>query len=291
MGVGGGIGGVCCDIPALAGGDHFVARFLVDNALRGAPAPNQAGYFRYIQDPGDGTGIGVALGEMLALGVACDLCIGEGVYTRAVGLARFVVPAGCRVWSPGGANIITNAADDCLFELGAGCSLERLTLTQRGVLGAAGVALVECPVGGAKVRLEELQMVTPVQVRGAQLVGGSYEVSSCSISFTGGGAAPVGISIEGAGGNPGKLDVHNTFFSLVNVPIRMGFTVNVTVLDSRIMSNRMNLAVGVVPIAAGASCSNSLAMGNVSRGSGATLPTDAGVGNSINPGIGNIWGA
>lgn len=275
----------------LSGGDHFVARFFVANALRAAPAPDQVGYFRYLQDPGDGTAIAVALAAMAGLGIACDLCLGEGIYTRAVGLPRFTVPAGCRVWSPGGVNIITNAVDDCIFQLGAGCALDRLTLTQRGVLGAAGAALVECPAGGAKTRLEELQMITPVQVRGAQLVGGSFEVSSCSVSFTGAGAAPVGINIEGAAGNPGKLDVHDSFFSLVNIAVRMGFTGGVTVQDSRVVNNRMTLAAGIVPIAAGAQCSNSLATGNVSRGSGATLPTDAGAGNSINPGVANIWGA
>ena len=33
----------------------------------------------------------------------------------------------------GGVNIITNNADDCVFQLGAGAALEKMTLTQRGV--------------------------------------------------------------------------------------------------------------------------------------------------------------
>lgn len=280
--------------PGGAGGDHFVARFLVGNVLSGAPNINQLGYFRYIPDPGDGTGIATALTEMAALGFACDLCIQEGTYTRKVGLTRFVVPANCRVWSPGGVNIITNAADDCIFQLGAGASLERLTLTQRGVLGAAGSALVECPAGSASARtqLRDLVLTTPVNVRGAQLVGGDFEVDNVRVFFTGGGAAPVGINIEGAAGNPAFFDVHDCLFSLVNIGVRFGFAGGGTVVrDSRIVNNRLALAAGIVPIAAGAGSDQCTAALNVSRGSGSTLPTDAGTNNSINPGVANIWGA
>jgi len=283
---GGGSGG------GSTGGDHFAPRFLVGNALSAAPAPSVPGYFRYIQDPGDGTGIALALTELGLLGFAADVCIQEGTYTRGVGLARFVVPANCRVWSPGGVNIITNAVDDCIFQIGAGVSLERLGLTQRGVLGAAGAALVECPAGGAaRTRLRDLTISTPVQVRGIQLVGGSHEVDSCQVGFTGGGAAPVGINIEGTPENFATFNVINCGFSLTSTPVRFGFTgAGAQVQDSRIADNRMSLAAGVVPIAAGANSGQCLAIGNVSRGSGSTLPTDAGVGNSINPGVANIWG-
>jgi hypothetical protein len=264
----------------------------VGNALSGAPAFNQLGYFRYVPDPGDGTGIATALAEALALGFACDICIQEGTYTRAVGLARFVVPAGCRVWSPGGVNIITNAIDDCVFQLGAGASLERLSLTQRGVLGAAGAALVECPAGSAtaKTQLRDLVLTTPVNVRGAQLVGGDFEVDNVRVFFTGGGAAPVGINIEG-GANPAFFDVHDCLFSLVNIGVRFGFAGGGTaVRDSRIVNNRLALTAGIVPIAAGAGSERCTAALNVSRGSGSTLPTDAGALNQIAPGVSNTWG-
>jgi len=273
--------------------DHFVARFLVGNALSGAPALGQTGYFRYIQDTGNGLGIDTALTEMAALGIPCDLCIQEGTYTRAPDLKRFVLPAGCRAWSPGGATIVTNNADDCAFEIGAGCTLERLGLTQRGVLGAAGSALVECPAGSAvTARLRGLRLTTPVNVIGARLVGGAYEVDSCEVLFTGGGAAPVGISVEGTPENFAQFDIHDSFFSLVNIAVRFGFTgAGAQVQDSRVVNNRMSLNAGIVPIAAGANTSDCIAMGNVSRGGGGTIPTDAGVGNSIAPGVANIWGA
>lgn len=283
---GGGSGG------SSSGGDHFVPRFLIGNALRGAPAPSIPGYFRWIVDPGDGTGIALALTELALLGFAADICIQEGTYTRAPGLARFVLPAGCRVWSPGGANIITNNVDDCIWQIGAGCTLERLTLTQRGVLAGVGSALVEAPAGStARTRLRELTLTTPVQVIGAQLVGGSYELHSCQMFFTGGGAAPVGVSVEGGGNNPAQFDIHSCGFSLMNNAVRFGFTGGASVQDSRIVNNRMVLANAVVPIAAGAQSSNCTAALNVSRGSGSTLPTDVGTNNNIAPGVANIWGA
>ncbi len=283
---GGGSGG------SSTGGDHFAPRFLVGNALSAAPAPSVPGYFRYIQDPGDGTGIALALTELGLLGFAADVCIQEGTYTRAPGLARFVVPANCRVWSPGGVNIITNAVDDCIFQIGAGVALERMTLTQRGVLGAAGVALVECPLGSAaaKTLLRDLVLSTPVQVRGANLVGGDYELDDVRMFFTGGGAAPIGINIDGSGNLAASFDMHDCLVSLANVGVRFGVAAGPGVLDSRVADNRFVLAAGVVPVAAGAQSANCLAIGNVSRGSGSTLPTDAGTNNSINPGIANIWG-
>jgi len=279
---------------SASGGDHFVPRFLVGNVLRGAPAPDQGGYFRWIIDPGDGTGIALALAEMAALGVACDICIQEGVYTRGVGLARFVLPAGCRAWSPGGASIITNDADDCIWQLGAGSTLEEMQLTHRGVIAGVGAALIECPAGSATVRthIREVTASIGVNIRGAQLTGGAFEVDSCEWNFTGGGAAPAGVVIQGTGGGapvPGSADIHDCRFSLFNVPIRLGFTG--AVQDSVIHGNRITVTAGVAPIAAGANSSNCIAYGNVSRGGGGAIPTDAGVGNSIAPGVANIWGA
>lgn len=279
----------------VSGGDHFAPKFLVGNALSGAPAQSQAGYFRYVPDLGDGTGIALALTEMAALGFAADLFIQEGTYTRAVGLARFVVPANCRVIGDavGGVNIVTNAVDDCIFQLGAGASIERMTLTQRGALGAAGSALVEVPAGSSsqRTRLRDLRLVTPVAVLGLQLVGGSYEMNSLEFSFTGGGAAPRFASIEGAVGNPASFYLENCRVSLAGTgAITFGTAPAVATRDARLIANRFELAAGVVPIAAGAGADGCLAMANVSRGSGSTLPTDAGTNNSINPGVSNYWG-
>lgn len=274
--------------------DYFAPKYLVGNVLNGDDAtPHSAGGFVYIPDPGDGSGIAAALAE--ALVVAGDIWLRPGTYTRAAGLARFVLPAGVAVRGAGTAltNIITNNADDCIFQLGAGCSLERLGLTQRGVLAGVGSALVECPAGAAlsPTRLKELVLTTPVNVRGAQLVGGQFDVDDCVVSFTGGGAAPAGINVEGAADNPAFFNVRNSKFSLVNIAVRFGFAGGGTaVRDSLVEGCRMALANAIVPIAAGAGADRCQAALNVSRGSGSTLPTDAGTNNSVNPGVANYWG-
>lgn len=272
--------------------DHFAPRFLVGNVLSGAPATSQAGYFRYIPDPGDGTGIAQALTEMAALGVPCDLCIGQGTYTRAAGLARFVAPGNCRVWSPGGALIMSNDADACIFELGPGSTLERLALVA-ATPALSGSAVIEVPAGlsAFKVLLRDLYVnIVAMSVRGVQVVGGDLEIASSHILLTPGQeVTPIGVSIEGRAGQPATFNIHDCELDFFNACIRFG--ASSTTRDSRIVNNRFTSSAGQVPIAAGASSSNSIAMGNVSRGSGSTLPTDAGAGNSINPGPNNIWGA
>ena len=231
-------GSCCCDEGAGgASVDHFAPKFLIGNVLAGDNADNySAGGFTYIADPGDGTGIAAALADIVASGVAADVWIRPGTYTRGLGLARFVVPAGCAIRGAGegAVNIITNAVDDCIFQLGAGASLERVTLTQRGVIGAAGSALIES-VGGsalAPTRLSRVTMSTPLSVLGAQLVGGSFDIDACVVSFTGAGAAPVGISVEGGAANPAFFNIRSTVFSLVNIGVRFGFTGGVAVRDS-----------------------------------------------------------
>jgi hypothetical protein len=276
----------CCD-SGLAGGDHFVARFLVGNALRGAPAQQQTGYFRYIQDPGDGSGITIALDEMLALGFACDLCIQEGTYTRAAGLKRYTVPSACRVWSPGGAIIIGNE-DACVFELAGGCTVERIRM-QASQAPTAGTALVEAPAAGSeRVRLVDLVLAAGnFAVVGAQLVAGDFEVRGCTFNSKN---AQRGVTIEGAGATNAFFDIHDCLFDGTSSAVRFGFTGGTSVRDSRIVNNRFVLGNAVVPIEAGGSSDRCMAALNVSRGSGSTLPTDAGTNNSINPGIANIWG-
>lgn len=289
------VGGCCC-AEGLAGLiDRYAPKYMVGNVLAGDTAPTlELAGFHYFKDPGDGTGIAAAIAAMTAGGIAADLCIRAGTYTRAAGLARFVIPTGCRVWSPGGANIVTNNAENCIWQLTAGATLEGIQLTHSGVLGAAGVALIEAPAGSATVRthIREVTATINVNIRGAQLTGGAFEVNSCEWNFTGAGAAPAAVVIQGTGGGapvPGSADIHDSRFNLFNVPIRIGFTG--TVQDTVIHGNRITVAAGVPPITAGVNATNCVAYGNVSRGGGGTLPTDVGVGNIIAPGVANIWGA
>lgn len=125
----------------LAGGDHFAPRYLVGNALAGAPAVAQAGYFRYVPDPGDGSGIALAIAE--AIIDRGDVWIGPGTYTYT-GATRMIVPSYCRVRGAGAGatTIISSATDNAIFELAIGASLEHLSLTHSGTVPATSSALV-----------------------------------------------------------------------------------------------------------------------------------------------------
>src|SRR5512147_636115 len=84
--------------------DRFAPKVIVGNTLSGDSAlAYSTDGFNYVPDPGDGSGIAAAIAILVALGFAADICIRPGTYTRAAGLARYVVPAGSRVWTPGGA--------------------------------------------------------------------------------------------------------------------------------------------------------------------------------------------
>lgn len=275
--------------PSLV--DRFAPKFVVGNVLAGDSAvAHSAGGFTYVPDPGDGTGIASAITQLTALGFAADICIRAGTYTRAAGLARFIVPDNCRVWSPGGVNIITNDVDDCIFQIGAGVSLDTMTLTHRGVLAGVGVALIESPAGAANRRshLRDVRTISAAAIASMSLTQGDYEVNSCELLYTGPAVSAPNAIVLAGGAARGVADIHSCAFSLFNVGVRLGFTGSVQ--DTRIIDNRFTLTNGVVPIAAGAGADRCTAGFNISRGSGSTLPTDVGTNNNIAPGVANIWG-
>ena len=78
--------------PGVAGPDLFAPRYVVGNTLSGDSAIPQVGTFRYVPDPGDGSGIEAALA--LAAVNPGDVLVRPGVYTRPNTAAPLVVPAG-----------------------------------------------------------------------------------------------------------------------------------------------------------------------------------------------------
>lgn len=270
---------------------RFAPKYLVGNVPAGDSAvAYSAGGFMYIPDPGDGTGIATALAA--AASEPGSVLVRRGTYTLG---ARLTVPAGIRVIGEGASTIIrSGSADHCAFAIGAAAQLADLAIAHPGTAAAAGAALIESAAGSATIRalLQNLMMTSAMSgIPFMSLVGGLYEIGSSVLSFTGAGAQPRGIVVEGAAGNPASFDVHDCDFSLLDVSVRFGFTGAVSVQDSRVMNCRFSLSNAVVPVQAGASSSTSMVGFCVSRGSGSVLPTDAGVGNSVNPGVANIWGA
>ncbi len=146
----------------LPGGDHFAPQYLVGNVPAGDPAVAQTGAFRYIPDPGDGSGIALAITEAIAN--RGDVWIRRGAYVYT-GATRMVVPSYCRVRGAGsGVTYITSSiTDNCVFELAVGAAVIDMTLIHSGTVAAAGVALIETQGPGIEVAnvTLDLQLVAP----------------------------------------------------------------------------------------------------------------------------------
>jgi hypothetical protein len=151
----------------LPGGDHFAPKYLIGNALAGDPAPDQGFSFRYIRDPGDGTGIALALSEIVA-GTPGDIWIRPGTYDFNLGavVAPLVVPAGTTIRGSGlGTTIIRgrDTGNQGVFTLAENCALRDMTLrvntSDAGSLGSDAVLLVTTPTPGSRVYLANLSIV------------------------------------------------------------------------------------------------------------------------------------
>lgn len=138
----------------LPGGDHFAPRYLIGNIPAGDPAVAQAGAFRYIPDPGDGTGVQTALAEAaVTLG---DLWIRPGSWTWTVG--PLSIPAGVRVYCAGKGATTFNApaaGDQGMFILGSQSELHDCTVLVP--VGAdAGISLAPVIVRGRDTLLRRI---------------------------------------------------------------------------------------------------------------------------------------
>jgi hypothetical protein len=134
---------------AIGGGggsatDHFAPRIIVGNVLSGDPATPQVAPFRYIPDPGDGSGIALALSEAAAS--EGDVFVRSGAYTLPLGTATLDVPAGVTLRGAGwGETIITGAPDQrAVFRVGQLATLADLRIIMPlPASGATGDLVVE----------------------------------------------------------------------------------------------------------------------------------------------------
>lgn len=127
-----------------------------------------------------------------------------------------------------------------------------------------------------------IQITRATVTSGIFLSLGAYEISSVRfINISGGAAIP---AILGSGSDvSGVCTIHAC-------EITSGFSPGISLdfmQDSLIYGNRINSTAGVVPVVLGGTTENCIVSGNVSRGSGGTLPTNAGTGNTF---TNNIWG-
>jgi hypothetical protein len=112
--------------PPPSVSDHFAPKYLVGNTVAGDPAVGSGPPFRYIPDPGDGSGIATALTQPDGPG---DIWIRPGTYTLTAVLPT--VPAGVLVRGSGRDTTIIvglSAGDQRVFALSAGSGLTLMTL-------------------------------------------------------------------------------------------------------------------------------------------------------------------
>lgn len=137
---------VWVQIPTGAGAtDHFGPRWVVGNELAGDPNVAQLGAFRYVPDPGDGTGIATALTEATAAGRG-DILVRSGVYTLPSGTATYQIPPNVTLRGAGWETIIVGADDQrAVFRVEQGGTLADLKITMP--------APTEAPTGDLVVEL------------------------------------------------------------------------------------------------------------------------------------------
>lgn len=286
----------CCE---TGGGssvvDKFAPKYLVGNELAGDTAASaSASGFVYFQDPGDGTGI---LAALAAAGVTPgDVWVRPGTYTLD---QRLVVPAGVLMRGAGmGLTIIENGngADECVIVLRTASGLRDLTAHSVGGGGIAGSALLLAPATASDlpIALNRVDVLVDGDVSVSPIIsqGGPLVLDQCVLRRNGGAGVVIGLSLDGVAGNPASVQMTScrllNLGTALNPMVRMGVIGATSIRDCQFVGNTLVGPAGAVPFELGAQCTNSLFGFNVSRGTGGTLPTDAGVGNSFSN---NLWGA
>lgn len=142
--------------------DHFAPAFIVGNELAGDPAVAQVAPFRYIPDPGDGTGIETALTE--AAGIAGSwVHIRRGTYTLKAGVLPLVIPASTRVTGDGAGTILVQRADDRrVFTMASFSELSNLRVNYTAAdPGATGTAMIDAS-GATLARIQHVLVIGSV---------------------------------------------------------------------------------------------------------------------------------
>ena len=176
-------------------------------------------------------------------------------------------------------NVTVTGGDAALLSLRAELHVDALFATgQSGVPVYAPAAFFT--ISGSRTIIQ----ITQASVTsGIFLQAGAYEISSVRFVNISGGAAIPAILTSGTDIS-GVCTIH-----ACEITSGFGPAISLDFMqDSLIYGNRIASAAGVVPVALGSTTENCIVSGNVSRGSGGTLPTNAGITNSF---ANNIWGA
>lgn len=165
--------------PSAGGGgpppqiqDHFAPKIIVGNVPNGDPAVAQAFPFRYIPDPGNGSGIAQALTEVAVAGQEGDVYLRPGIYDFGlVGapLLPLVIPDSTSLRGPGvgvpisvggnpnaGALLRVSGTQRSLFVFGSTSSIRQLAIELPSpTLGATGAVLLDAGINGAPAFIDQ----------------------------------------------------------------------------------------------------------------------------------------
>lgn len=152
--------------------DHFAPKIIVGNVPNGDPAVPQAFPFRYIPDPGDGSGIAQALLEAGAAAQQGDVYIRPGVYDFGLfaGALPLTVPPGTSLRGPGpsvpvsiggnpnsGALIRTSPTQRSLFVLGSTSAFRQIGVeVTTPAPGAVGSYVLDAGITGAPAFIDQV---------------------------------------------------------------------------------------------------------------------------------------
>lgn len=153
--------------------DHFAPKIIVGNVPNGDPAAPQAFPFRYIPDPGDGSGIAQALLEASVAGQQGDVYLRPGVYDFGLPgspLLPLSIPAttSLRGSGPGvpvalggnpsaGALLRVSPSQRGLFAVGATSSIRQLAIEiPNPSPGASGTFMVNAGINGEPAFIDQV---------------------------------------------------------------------------------------------------------------------------------------
>lgn len=153
--------------------DHFAPKIIVGNVPNGDPAAPQAFPFRYIPDPGDGSGIAQALLEASVAGQQGDVYLRPGVYDFGLPgspLLPLSIPATTSLRGPGpgvpvaiggnpsaGALLRVSPSQRGLFAVGATSSIRQLAIEiPNPSPGASGTFVVNAGINGEPAFVDQV---------------------------------------------------------------------------------------------------------------------------------------
>jgi len=214
-------------LPGPSGGDHFAPKYLLGITTNGYPAVPLPAPYRYIPEPGDGSGLATALAEAAINPGPIYISAGNILFDAGATVGPLTVPPGVELIGSGrGITNITGKLHSPfggVFELSANSSISDMTIeggstdTPSGIAVAVvdlkGVSSVSrCKITAHRPAAGAMRAALRLSYGGAPLQFSI--ITDCQCIFTNAGADPAmppiaGILNESSDGS-GVLRVHDS---------------------------------------------------------------------------------